>query len=90
MILLFCRSSFYCKAIQLNNSNDIDTISIANYVESTKNSHEKLLRKFGSDANRALSLPAPKFEIKEAESNEYGNQFIKGKYLNTKAERFNS
>ena len=58
---------------------DIDIISIVNNVENTKNSHEKLLRKFESDADRALLLPTPKYEIKETESNEYGNQFTKGK-----------
>ena len=69
---------------------DIDIISIVNNVESTKNSHEKLLRKFKSDADRALSLPTSKSEIKETESDEYGNHFTKGKIWNTIAERFSS
>ena len=41
-------------------------------MESTKNSYEKLLRKFESDADKVLSLLTSKSVIKEIESNEDG------------------
>ena len=41
-------------------------------MESTKNSYEKLLRKFESDADKVLSLLALKSVIKEIESNKDG------------------
>ena len=41
-------------------------------MRSTKNSYEKLLRKFESNADKVLSLPTHKSMIKEIESNKDG------------------
>ena len=49
-------------------------------MEITKSRYEKLLRKFGSDADKALLLPTLKSVIREIESNEDGEP------VNTKAE----
>ena len=60
---------------------DIDIISIVDNVESTKNSYEKLLRKFESNADKVLSLPTLKSMIKEIESNEDGEVVYQGQKL---------
>ena len=60
---------------------DIDIISIVDNVESTKNSYEKLLRKFESNADKVLSLPKLKSVIKEIESNEDGEVVYQGQKL---------
>ena len=57
---------------------DIDIISMVDNVESTKNSYEKLQRKFKSDVDRVLSLPTLKSRIKEIESNEDGEPVYQG------------
>ena len=52
-------------------------------MESTKNSYEKLLRKFEFDADKVLSFPTLKSLIKEIESNDDGEpvyQELKLKY----------
>ena len=50
-------------------------------MEGTKNSYEKLLRKFESNADKVLSLPTLKSVIKEIESNEGGEPVYQGKKL---------
>ena len=60
---------------------DIDIISITDNVESTKNSYEKLLRKFESDADIVLSLQTLKSVIKEIESNKDGKPVYQGQKL---------
>ena len=60
---------------------DIDIISMVDNVESTKNSYEKLQRKFKSDVDRVLSLPTLKSKIKEMESNEDGEPVYQGQKL---------
>ena len=60
---------------------DIDIISITENVESTKNSYEKLLRKFESNGDKVLSLPTPKSVIKEIESNKDGEPVYQGQKL---------
>ena len=50
-------------------------------MESTKNSSERLLRKFKSDADKVLSLPTLKSVIKEIERNEDGEPVYQGQKL---------
>ena len=50
-------------------------------MEGTKNSYEKLLRKFESNADKVLSLPTLKSVIKEIESNGGGEPVYQGKKL---------
>ena len=50
-------------------------------MESTKNSYEKLLRKFGSVSDKVLSLPTLKSVIKEIESNKDGELVYQGQKL---------
>ena len=73
------RSCFFVDALSTANQFslttqkiDIDLISIVGNVESTKNSYEKLLRKFEFDADKVLSFPTLKSLIKEIESNDDG------------------
>ena len=60
---------------------DIDIISIVENVDSTKNSYEKLLRKFEFDSDKVLSLPTLKSVIKEIESNEERESVYQGQKL---------
>ena len=57
---------------------DINIISVVDDVESTKNSYEKLLRKFESDLDKVLSFPTLKSVIKEIESNKDGEPVYQG------------
>ena len=50
-------------------------------MENTKNSYEKVLRKFESNADKVLSLPTLKSMIKKIESNEDGEPVYQGQKL---------
>ena len=60
---------------------DADIISTVDNMESTKNSYEKLLRKFESNADKVFSLPTLKSVIKEIESKKDGEPVCEGQKL---------